>query len=535
MNSDRRGVVSSMKEKLKQSNYDEIPYESRPFPQTHPDRLATLGRLFGLSPADLTQCRVLELGCASGGNLIPMAYHLPKSTFIGVDLSKRHVKMGHEVIHDLDLKNIRIEHASILDIDTSWGMFDYIISHGVYSWVPDEVQDKILVVSSENLAPQGIAYVSYNTYPGWHMREMIRRMMLYHADQFTESKERIEQARALMDFLAHTVPTENNYYGMLLKSELELIKQSRDWYLFHDHLENVNEPVYFHRFIEQADQHGLQYLGEADFTTMLTIGFPKEVNETLGRISQNIIHTEQYMDFIRNRFFRQTLLCHKGLPLKRNLGPNDVNGMLLTSSASPKTDPVNLMPGEKQSFRTPRGATAETDFPLTKAALTVLKEGWPRAIDFDTLFRKASQRLGNSLAQDVQQSIRVLSADLLHCYSADVVEFHIWQADFATEINEKPRVSKLAAYLNSKERSVVNQRHEVVNLDPVANQLVRILDGTRNRDELRRCLTERVQDGTLVVRKNDTRLTDDGQLKSALTEAIEQTLAKLAKAALLVA
>jgi SAM-dependent methyltransferase len=191
------------------TTYNEIPYESRPFPQSHPDRLATLGRLFRMSPAPVTRCHVLELGCASGGNLIPMAYHLPGSKFVGVDLSERQVAMGDEAIEHLGLKNIRIQHASIMDVDSSWGVFDYIICHGVYSWVPDEVQAKILKIASENLAPEGIVYVSYNTYPGWHMREMIRHMMLYHANQFQETQERIDQARALVDFLAESVSAED--------------------------------------------------------------------------------------------------------------------------------------------------------------------------------------------------------------------------------------------------------------------------------------------------------------------------------------
>ena len=521
----------------KRTSYDEVPYESQSFPQSHPERLATLARLFGLSPALVTQCRVLELGCAAGGNLIPMAFHLPDSEFVGIDLSRRQITSGHKSIQDLELQNISLRHASILKVEKAWGAFDYIICHGVYSWVTREVQEKILDICSSNLAPQGIAYVSYNTYPGWHMREMIRRMMLYHANQFDETKERIEQARALMDFLARSVPTENNHYGMLLKNELKLIRSSKDWYLFHDHLEEVNMPVYFHQFIERADRYGLQYLGEADFSNMLTSGFPKEVSETLARISQNIIQTEQYMDFVRNRFFRQTLLCHKGLTLKRDLGPEDVNGFLFASAASPETEPVNLSPGEKQSFRAPKGLTVETDFPLTKAGLTVLKEHWPRAIDLDSLFRKANQPLANSLTREdayVQQNRRVLAEDLLHCYTANMVEFHTWQADFVTEVSERPRVSKLAVYLNRQEQPVVNQRHEPVNLDPVARQLVGILDGTRDRAALLNCLTKLVEDGTLIVRENGDRLKNAEQIQDALAKALEQALAKLVGTALLV-
>lgn len=521
----------------RQTSYDDVPYQSQPYSQTHPDRLATLGRLFGLSPKPVTRCRVLELGCASGGNLIPMAYHLPESEFVGVDLSKRQVEMGQKVVQDLGLENVRLKHANIMDVDSSWGFFDYIIAHGVYSWVPDEIQEELLAISSHNLAPRGIAYVSYNTYPGWHMREMIRRMMLYHANQFDESSKRIEQARALMDFLVRSVPTEDSYYGLLLKSELELIKRSRDWYLFHDHLEEVNEPVYFHQFIERAERLGLQYLGEAEFSTMLTSGFPEEVAETLTRISQHIIHTEQYMDFVRNRLFRQTLLCHKDLRLKRDLGADDVSGLLVASAGSPETEPVDLTANVKQCFRTPGGARAETAVPLTKAALVVLRNSWPRALDLDTLTREAHlllDRVDVSANAEDFRSKQLLAQDLLHCYSVNLLEFHTWQAGFVTALSEQPRVSRLAAYLSRQGASPVNQRHETVNLDFVSQKVVAILDGTMDRAALVKHLGELVEEGTLVVRENGEPLKDARKLRSALREVLEQALLKLAGAALLV-
>jgi methyltransferase-like protein/cyclopropane fatty-acyl-phospholipid synthase-like methyltransferase len=521
----------------KKSSYDELPYESRPFPQTHADRLATLGRLFGMSPARVTQCRVLELGCASGGNLIPMAYHLPGSEFVGVDLSGRQVAMGHEAIEDLGLKNIRIEHASIMDVDSSWGVFDYIICHGVYSWVPDEVQDRILTIASENLASQGIAYVSYNTYPGWHMREMIRHMMLYHANQFQETQERIDQARALVDFLAESVPAEDDPYGLLLQTELDNIRRSSDSYLFHDHMEVVNAPVYFYQFAERADRHGLQYLSEANFATVLTSGFPDEVAETLDRISDDLIRNEQYMDFVRNRMFRQTLLCRKGISLKRGLGGEDVSGLLVASAACPKEEPVDLSPGAKQSFEAPGGLPVQTEFPLTKAALTVLWEHWPRAIDLDTLFREASRRLCSNpdhRKAQIQKSRRVLADDLLHCYAANAVEFRTWQADFVIEVSEWPRVSGLASYMAGKEQFAVNQRHLGVHLDPVARELVSLLDGTRDRPALIKHLGDLVDKGTLVVNEGGESSANAQKTKADLSKAVEEGLAKLATNALLV-
>jgi cyclopropane fatty-acyl-phospholipid synthase-like methyltransferase len=152
------------------SSYDEVPYSSYPYARTQPDRLCTLGRLFGLVPAEPSQCRVLELGCASGGNLVPMAERAPESRFVGVDLSARQIADGQRMIDALGLSNVELRHGDIAAVDASWGEFDYVICHGVYSWVPPHVQERILAICSEQLAPRGIGYVSYNTYPGWHVR-----------------------------------------------------------------------------------------------------------------------------------------------------------------------------------------------------------------------------------------------------------------------------------------------------------------------------------------------------------------------------
>lgn len=77
-----------------------------------------------------------------------------------------------------------------MDIDDSLGRFDYILTHGVYSWVPPAVQEKILRLCASNLTEHGVAYVSYNVNPGWSMRGMLRDMMCYHASRFEDPRER---------------------------------------------------------------------------------------------------------------------------------------------------------------------------------------------------------------------------------------------------------------------------------------------------------------------------------------------------------
>jgi methyltransferase-like protein/SAM-dependent methyltransferase len=517
-------------------SYDLIPYESHSYPQSHPDHLATLGSLFGLTPPPVTRCRVLELGCASGGNLIPMAYHLPESEFVGVDLSKREVEMGRKTVQDLGLKNIRIKHANITDVDGSFGVFDYIIAHGVYSWVPDAVQDKIFAISGENLAPNGIAYISYNTYPGWHIREMIRHMMLYHTNQFKETKERIEQARALMDFLASSVPTGTDYFGLLLKSELDLIRRAEDWYIFHDHLEENNSPVYFHQFIEQAEKHGLQYLAEAQFSKMLASGFSREVEKTLEGISKDTVEAEQYMDFLRNRLFRQTLLCHMNLSFKRTLVADNLEGILIASRADTAGEPIDLSPGVKQVFKAPNGAKIKTDFPLTKAALVVLRRAWPEAMNLSTLIKKSKQFLQKKLNHYEMAAIEereTLGEDLLYCFAGNAIEFHTWQADFVTAVSERPMVSPLAAYQARHGLPIVNQRHEVINFDPISKELLKVMDGHKNHKAILDHLVKRAADGTFVLEENDKQISGKNHLRDALKTSMEEIVRNLAKSALL--
>ena len=160
-----------------QTSYDEFPYKTVPFAQTHPDRLATLAWLFGLEPTPIERCRVLELGCSSGGNLIPMAATLPHSEFIGIDFSAVQISQGAADVAALGLANVRLLQIDLRDFGEVFGSFDYIVAHGVYSWVPNDVQEKMLDICARQLSPSGVAYISYNTLPGWRLRGAVRDVM----------------------------------------------------------------------------------------------------------------------------------------------------------------------------------------------------------------------------------------------------------------------------------------------------------------------------------------------------------------------
>jgi methyltransferase-like protein/SAM-dependent methyltransferase len=523
---------------VKWTSYDEIPYESYPFAQTHPDRLATVATLFGMQPPPVAHCRVLELGCASGGNLIPMALGLPESRFVGIDLAGRQVAEGQKVVEALGLRNVELKHLSVLDLDQDFGRFDYVICHGVYSWVPANVQDKILEVCRQNLSANGVAYVSYNTYPGWHMRGMIRDMMGYHVRHFHEPLVRVKQARNLLDFLAKSVAKENTPYSLLLKSELESIRQCNDSYLFHEQLEEINEPIYFHQFAERAAAKGLRYLGEVDLRVMVAGNYPPEVENVLRMLAQDIVHMEQYMDFLRNRTFRQTLLCHKNLSPNYTLYPEQLTRFYVASAAKPVSAQPDVLSAAVEQFRGPDGATLSSGDPLVKAALLHLAEVWPSTVSFGNLRAVARSRLEREPKQDaatIANDVQQLGKCLLTCYTsaASLVELRVQPLRLALDVSASPLASPLARLQAATGHRVTNLRHELVALGEFERQVLRCLDGTCDRAALLDRLAELVSQGVLRVEEDGQMVEDAEKVRRLLGNALDRQLPKLARDALL--
>ncbi len=518
-------------------SYDLVPYTGHAFPQTHPDRLATIARLSGLSPAPVDRCRVLELGCGLGYNLIPMALQMPDSELVGVDLSKRQIEEGRMAAEAAGLTNIRLEHANIADVDESWGKFDYVICHGVFSWVPAEVRDRILEISARSLASNGIAYVSYNTYPGWHMREMIRHMMRYHSEQFEEPQMRIGQSKALLKFMTDQLPRDGQPYARYLRQELAVLGRQADSYLFHEHLEDVNEPMYFHQFIGQAARYDLQYLGEAEFGAMLMHGVQSpQVRQTLARISSDVVRMEQYMDFLRNRTFRQTLLCHQDAQIDRAGSVEIMEPLLLWSAARPMTPQIDHDPQTVVHFRTLRGGTVRVRRPVTKEALVVLAERQPQALSFAELFEVVMERIPVRWKLSDTQGMRAsLAQDILAIYGLGAVELRTWQPPFAAEVSDRPRISPVAAYqVKAGKTRVVNMYHRQTPIGPVARLLAPLLDGTRDRAALIEHAKTLVRDGDLALRDKEALDSNPEEAQRVIAAGVDQALRNLARSALLV-
>ncbi len=447
--------------------YDQVLYDSYPMAQTHPDRLATLAILHGMSPAPVARCRVLEIGCGNGANLIPMALVLPDSCFTGIDLARAPIATARVTAKVLAAANCRFEHLDVMDVTPEFGEFDYIIAHGVYSWVPAAVRDRLLAVCRANLGPNGVAYVSYNTYPGCRLREIARDMMRYHTRGIADSDSKVKSARALVDAVAGAEPP-----NAALREELRVVQSRESSVLFHDDLAETNHPVYFHEFVEHARSYDLQFLAEAQFSSMQESALDAAAAETVRTLAGgDRIRKQQYLDFVKCRRFRQTLLCRAGVPLEDPPDPQRV----ITLWADCAVQPVGNREDE-QEFRAPGGASIRTKLPLAKAAMHHLGGAWPRAVSFEELLTSAPDR-------------KFLRHLLLRLYESGMVELHASPSPFSTEVSDRPRAFSLARFHARRGSIIPTLRHSTVEVqDPLARRLIELLDGTRDRQALLRDL-----------------------------------------------
>lgn len=523
------------------TSYDEVPYPSLPRPQTHPNHLAALATLFGLKPVPVTRCRVLDIGCADGSNLIPMACQLPESQFVGLDLSPRQIAAGQAKATTLGLKNLTLQAMNLLDVTEDLGQFDYIIVYGVYTWVPAEVQHKILQICRHHLAPHGVAYISYNVYPGWHMHGLARDLMRYQTRRLAAPEARVKQARNLLDFMTETVPGLSSNLSdalqanqLIFKSLRDLLQDQPDEYLLHDHLEAINEPLYLHQFVEQAEQNGLQYLTDAETSALITNYLPPHLARQLEQMASSRVELEQLMDFLYVRAFRQTLLCRQEVVLRPDIQPESLLGLHVAASLQPVNGSPNLKLAVPEKFRSSIGVTLTTQQPLNKAALLYLAEIWPQAAPFERVLTEARARLDPteppvySAARQAQE-VKTLGELLLKGYALNMVELHACSANFSLAISDYPTASPLARFEASQGNKVTNQRHEPVLMDEtdLGYYLLPYLDGRHSQADLLAHLRTLVAQGVL--------LESDGQTgDESLGQALAHTLGRLAAEALLV-
>lgn len=514
------------------TSYDEVPYESFTYGQTHPAHMATIARLFGLNPPDFKTARVLELGCASGGNLLPLALRYPEASFTGLDLSQEQITEADANKKALKLKNINFQQQDILafDLKAHQEKFDYIIVHGVFSWVPEPVRQKIFELCQSCLSPDGLALVSYNTLPGWNAVRSLREMMLYHTSRFSSPSEKITQARALLEFLAESVPEGRAGYREVIEDERNMLKNINDSYLFHDHLESTNAQFYFHDFAQMAADHDLTYVGDSSLSTMFVGNMPQKALDVLKSVN-DVVRQEQYMDFVTNRRFRTSILCKKGRPLNRALTNARILDFYLTSAMKP--DAANANPKKDIVFKTANGASFTTHTEIAGQIYLTLSESGAKPIAAKDLITKVQKTLKLNDSKEIE---RTLVQHGLQLALRGYISLHSDSPEFVTSISKKPKVFAMARHQVTMKncRSVTSALGSMVTTDATSNIIIQNLDGTRTIDDVIEVMIGMAEAGKITVSRDNKPTQDKAIIHEEISGVVNRILPKLAQQALLV-
>lgn len=435
------------------NSYDQVSYPNRPQARTHPGHVAALARLHGVSAPPVANARVLELGTNQGGNLIPMAVSLPEAELTGIDLAAEPIQRGQDVIDSLSLKRIRLIAMNLMDVDESFGTFDYIIAHGLYAWTPPEVRNKILAVIRTNLSPNGIAFVSYNTNPGGHLKRILRDMMLFHANLFEDPRDRLGSARAILSLIDAGWPepsTMEQAISSMAHDALEMAEGA----LYHDHLSEVFEPVYFRDFVEHAARHELAYVADASVGDTFNFKISSQAMDAVRAIGGlGHIFQEQFLDLLRLRRFRSSMVCHAARAPTPGWDSSRAVGLFASSTASE---------GENAEFTSWNGRTIavnETGAPFLRELIELRPQSRP-----------------------LEPGETEIALEL---YRRDLIELRAGP-DPAVRTSDRPLASPLVRFqLARGATQVTTLRHLVAELeDEESRRLILLLDGSRNLDEL---------------------------------------------------
>jgi methyltransferase-like protein len=359
---------------------------------------------------------------------------------------------------------------------------------------------------------------------------MVRAMLLYHVRDLDDPRRRVIEARAFLEFLAREATPLDENYAQVLKQESELLGREDDSYFLHEHLDEVNHPLYFREFVAHAAASGLRYLAPAQ-PSARDASLAPWVQETLDRLGTDRIRREQYLDFVRNRTFRQSLLCHGGRTLCAGTTAEVVAGLRMVALASPESAAPDLGPGAAEVFVSPLGGRLTTSQPLTKAALAVLSDSWPRSLTLDELRGEIRVRLGRRESEDDPHA---LAKAILHCHQLMMVQLHVHEPPIALEPVDRPRAAPVSRLQAEGDSLVISLRNRNVELEPFDAMVLPLLDGTRDRGAIVERLAQGVAGGTYAIRDRDGRpLEDPREVRATLAEALEPCLRRLAHQALL--
>ncbi len=502
--------------------YDRLPYTDHAYAESHPDRLAVVASLSGWTAPDITRARVLELGCGRGGNLLPMAAGLPAATFVGVDRSSRQLAEARGIADEAGLGNVRLVEAGFERCELDGGPFDYVVAHGVCSWVSPPSRRALLDTVARALTPGGVAYVSFNTLPGWYERLAARDWLRFAASSGSAAAKPHDTVQWLRD---QASPELASYRAQLARVA-ERLGETDPAYAAHEYLASEHHPQLVTDFLAEAAEAGLVYLGDAIAGDAALELLPEAVQARARELDAG--RAQQLVDFVRNAAFRRTLLVRsdeadaRGWRWPQRLDPRAVESLRLSSRLRARDGSAASATSGRETFESD-GLYVQVVEPAACRALRELAEHAPRSIAFDELAKGVAS-----------QSRAALRDELFDLWLATgAVELHTLEPAMADARGLRPKACPVARWHARHGGAVTNRWHHEVRLpDWALVLLLGCLDGTRDVGQLGRALREALAAGAVGV--SDAEIETFGVSDAEIETVVRAGLDWLAAAALLV-
>lgn len=447
---------------------DSFEYISETHPETHPARFGAVAKLFGLDVAEVETASILEIGCGHGVNLLALAAELPSARFLGVDISEAAITDAKKLADELALANIQFLQADFEELRNREERFDYIIAHGVYSWVLPQKQNALLEISSKLLNVNGAFYLSYNVYPGWHSRMLIREILLMETASLESRSKKVDHARGVLGALAFFWEKLDTPEAHSLVRQIEELKDYPDWFLAHDLLGEVNLPLQSSELHRTAERAGLTYVGDAEIWKMAPFDLSPDVAHLIRQGTENISAIEQRLDWARLETFRRAIFCRAGQELQHDAA-------LLRLPQIRFSAQLQELPNRGGNFVFACGnrSEIETNDMVLSDVLRFLAKAWPSSVGYTELV----EQVGIVRGPESSRREGVLLQGLFRCILSGQVLPWNSSGNFAEKVSQTPRAFPLSRMLAKRSNRVPSGLHQMVELDQVSRELLLLLTG----------------------------------------------------------
>ncbi len=377
-------------------------YVSLPFAYTQPSALAALAILHGLTPPPVERASVLELACASGGNVIPLAYRFPDAKFAALDIVEEEIAIAKTNGDALGLANLTLEVGDVVEFaDRRDGVqFDYILCHGLISWAPPPVREAVFKICAEKLSDHGLAVVSFNVLPGWRVKQLVRDIVSRSVDQTAPPLERVKQAQTLLKRLAPKVT--NSAFGIVIQQNADRLADPDPSYLFSEFLSSTNDAFFFEDIVAGAQRNGLHYVteGELSLAAPETVA-PGAASLVLELSDGDPLAAQSWLDRISGRVFRRAMFAKR--PAREKPSNAAMADLHVSALLEPQAD-------SKLGFKLETGHMVNAPNHQIAMGLARIGAAYPSSVPVAELARENGEAITNAILRLAQTGAARLSS-----------------------------------------------------------------------------------------------------------------------------